>query len=337
MKPAHLRRHITTKYTILKDKPVDFFQRKLKGLKRKSTIRNSATAVSKAQEAPYHASLRIAKAGKPHTIGEELCLPLAKELTHINVWRKAAKQLDLVHLSNDTVTHRIIEMADDFRSMLIERIKISRCFSLQLDESTDVADLANLNVYIRYEFEGLFHEDLTAMKKKLQLFVNKIKAGNVSAFPTLKNHLHTYGVALDVAVCDVIVVQLLSLEEQLSEYFPVEATPTWIRNPFTVDVTGIPKDLSSDDTLMSEFKQLSLLNFWLQRQSNYPALSLKSVWFLMPFATTYLYEKGFSALTAIKTNYRNKVNTEPDLRLKLTALVPDIARLSSAKQAHPSH
>ncbi|MBN3310715.1 ZBED5 protein, partial [Amia calva] len=107
-----------------------------------------------------------------------------------------------------------------------------------------------------------------------------------------------------------------------------------IRNPFTVDVTGIPKDLTcaeqeklleitSDDTLMSELKQLSL--------------SLTTVGFLMPFATTYLCEKGFSALTAIKTKYHDKMDAEPDLRLKLTALIPDIARLSSAKQAHPSH
>ncbi|MBN3302167.1 SCND3 protein, partial [Amia calva] len=56
---------------------------------------------------------------------------------------KAAKQLNLVPLSNDTVTHRTIDMAVDVRSMLIESIKMSRCFSLQLDESTDV-ELINL-------------------------------------------------------------------------------------------------------------------------------------------------------------------------------------------------
>ncbi|MBN3321505.1 ZBED5 protein, partial [Atractosteus spatula] len=186
------------------------------------------------------------------------------------------------------------------------------------------------------------------MKIKLQLFVNKINASDVSAFPTLENYLHTYGVALEAAVCDVIAVHLLSLEEQLSEYFPVEATPEWIRNPFTVDVAGIPKDLtcaeqekllelSSDVTVMSELKRQSLLDFWIQKQSEYPALSLKAVRFLMPSATTYLCEKGFSAFTAIKTKYHNKMDAELDLRLKLTALDPDIARLCSTKHAHPSH
>ncbi|MBN3318152.1 ZMYM6 protein, partial [Atractosteus spatula] len=49
-------------------------------------------------------SLRIAKAGKPHTIFEEPYLPLAKELTHIMCGEKTAKQLDLLPPLKDTVT-----------------------------------------------------------------------------------------------------------------------------------------------------------------------------------------------------------------------------------------
>ncbi|MBN3313647.1 SCND3 protein, partial [Atractosteus spatula] len=79
-----------------------------------------------------NASLRIAKAGKPQTICEELCLPLAKKLTHIMCGEKAAKQLDPLSLSNDTVTCRIIDMADDVKSKLMEHVKMNRYFSLQL-------------------------------------------------------------------------------------------------------------------------------------------------------------------------------------------------------------
>lgn len=49
---------------------------------------------------------------------------------------------------------------------------------------------------------------------------------------------------------------------------------------------------------------------------------------LMPFATTYLCETGFSALVALKTKYRNKLDVGPDLRLKLTSIQPDIKTLS---------
>ncbi|MBN3314875.1 ZBED5 protein, partial [Atractosteus spatula] len=41
---------------------------------------------------------------------------------------------------------------------------MSRCFSLQLDESVDVVDLANLLVYVRSEFEGMSHEDFLFCK-----------------------------------------------------------------------------------------------------------------------------------------------------------------------------
>ena len=93
-------------------------------------ILSCVTPVAKAQEASYCASLRIAKAGKPRNIGEELCPPLAKEITHIMCGEKAARQLNLVPLSNDTVSRRIVDMADDVKNILIERIKKSRYFSI---------------------------------------------------------------------------------------------------------------------------------------------------------------------------------------------------------------
>ena len=160
MKPAHLKRHLITKHAVLKDKPIAFFQRKLDELRQsKAMILSCVTPVAKAQEASYCASLRIAKAGKPRNIGEELCLPLAKEITRIMCGEKAARQLNLVPLSNDTVSRRIVDMADDVKNILIERIKKSRYFSIQLDETTDVADLANLLVYVRYEYDGASQED----------------------------------------------------------------------------------------------------------------------------------------------------------------------------------
>ena len=84
MKPAHLKRHLETRHEKIKDKPLEFFQNKLRSLREaKSDISSAATPVARAQECSYRASLRIAKAGKPHTIGEELCLPMAKEMTRI--------------------------------------------------------------------------------------------------------------------------------------------------------------------------------------------------------------------------------------------------------------
>lgn len=49
---------------------------------RKMTL-NSRISISEAEEAPDVAGLCIPKAGNPHTVGETLCLPLAKKLIHI--------------------------------------------------------------------------------------------------------------------------------------------------------------------------------------------------------------------------------------------------------------
>lgn len=160
MKPAHLKWHLLTKHTGLKDKPLYIFLIKRDELKQsKSTMLSCVASLAKAQAASYRASLCIAKAGKPHTIGKQLCLPLAKEITHIMCREKAAKHLNLVPLSNETVSRRIQIMADNVKKTLTEHMKRGRYYSLQLEETTVVADLANSLVFVRYECDSAAQED----------------------------------------------------------------------------------------------------------------------------------------------------------------------------------
>lgn len=77
---------------------------------------------------------------------------------------EAAKKLNFVPLSNDTVSRRITDMANDVKNTLIEHIKKSRYFAIQLNETTDVADLAQLLVYVRYEHDGAATEDFLFCK-----------------------------------------------------------------------------------------------------------------------------------------------------------------------------
>lgn len=532
-----------------------FFLRKRDELNHsKSTIQSCGTPIIKAQEASYRASLRIAKAGKPHTIGEQLCLPLAKEMTRIMCGEKAAKELNLVPLSNDTVSRRIKDMANDVKKTLIERVKNSQYFAIQLDETTDVADLAYLLVYVRYENDGAAQEDfmfcqsletrttaehifqvldtfiqengmdwkkcvgvcsdgaramtgrhsgvaarirevapeirwthcsihrealavkkmpgglksvldaavktvnfikarpmnarlfrvlceemgsehvqlllhtevrwlsrgkvlsrlfelhrevqiflhdtnfplsdnfedtvwlsqlaylsdifsrlnelnlglqglsinvfdvqdkINALLKKLELFEIKVNTGDVSAFPALESFLSDNDLTLDDGIRENIAAHLVSLRQQFLDYFPVmpEAEAcSWMRNPFSIDISQMSSsenltvaeqesliDLSCDESLKAAFRKQTLLDFWIKQHSEYPVLSDKAVRFLLPFVTTYLCEKGFSSLVVIKTKYRSRVDAEPNLRLKLTSIEPDIAGLCSQKHAHPSH
>ncbi len=50
-------------------------------------------------------------------------------------------------------------MAQDIRCQLIDRVKKGK-YALQLDESTDVSNVAQLLVFIRYSFDGKLVNDV---------------------------------------------------------------------------------------------------------------------------------------------------------------------------------
>ena len=79
------------------------------------------------------------------------------------------------------------------------------------------------------------------------------------------------------------------------------------------------------------------VRFWLKRRAEYGLTSDRALKFLIPFSTSYLCETGFSAMLAVKNKYRSKLELEPDLRLKLTYIRPDILNLCLSKQAQSSH
>jgi len=96
-------------------------------------------------------------------------------------------------------------------------------------------------------------------------------------------------------------------------------------------------DLASDSAIKEKFvTKESLSEFWCQLKDEFKVLSDKAKIIPLPFATTYLCESGFSACVSTKTEYRSRLNAEPDIRLKLSQIQPDIATLCKSKQSHPS-
>nr|XP_054594228.1 SCAN domain-containing protein 3-like [Nothobranchius furzeri] len=72
---------------------------------------------------------------------------------------KQAQELKAVPLSDGTISRRITEMAQDIKSQLTDRVKRGK-YALQLDEFIDVANSAQLLVFVRYSFDGKLHEDM---------------------------------------------------------------------------------------------------------------------------------------------------------------------------------
>ncbi|KAK9708560.1 protein of unknown function (DUF4371) [Popillia japonica] len=63
---------------------------------------------------------------------------------------QASKKIQDIPLSNNTVKARIDTMSNDIEDQLVCEIKKSPYFSLQCDESTDVAQCCQLLVFVRY-------------------------------------------------------------------------------------------------------------------------------------------------------------------------------------------
>ncbi|XP_067930750.1 protein FAM200C-like [Watersipora subatra] len=110
-------------------------------------------------EASYALFYRIARDKKPHTIGETLVKPCLLECTKIILGDTAAQKIADLSLSDRTVKSRIDDMSADIKRQVIEKIKSSPMFAIQLDESTDVASILQLTVFARYVHRETIDEE----------------------------------------------------------------------------------------------------------------------------------------------------------------------------------
>ncbi|XP_076358993.1 SCAN domain-containing protein 3-like [Tachypleus tridentatus] len=85
--------------------------------------------------ASYEISKIIAKAGKPHNVGETVILSAVSVIISSVMKQNASEITNSIPLSNSSVSRRIDEMAEDVEKQLIAHLQVKQ-FALQLDEST---------------------------------------------------------------------------------------------------------------------------------------------------------------------------------------------------------
>ncbi|GFT41295.1 zinc finger BED domain-containing protein 5 [Trichonephila clavipes] len=90
-----------------------------------------------------------ARCKKPHTIAEELILPAAIEIVETMFGGNFAKELQSIPLSNDTVSRRIDDIAEDVEQQLFGKLR-DKLFSIQLDEATHSNKDAHFIAYFRF-------------------------------------------------------------------------------------------------------------------------------------------------------------------------------------------
>uniref|UniRef100_A0A8C8VQ74 Uncharacterized protein n=1 Tax=Pelusios castaneus TaxID=367368 RepID=A0A8C8VQ74_9SAUR len=108
---------------------------------------HSPEASAAALKASYVIAKEIASASKPFSEGEFLknCMLKAAEL----VCPDRRQAFANISLSRDTIAERIGELSDNLNSQLKDKVKSFTAFSIAIDESTDITDVAQLAVFIR--------------------------------------------------------------------------------------------------------------------------------------------------------------------------------------------
>lgn len=67
-----------------------------------------------------------------------------------------------------------------------------------------------------------------------------------------------------------------------------------------------------------KFSSFSLFGFWNNITNEYPEEANKALHVLLPFATSYLCEAEFSAVSVLKSKYRAKLSVEKEMRVSVT-------------------
>ena len=62
-------------------------------------------------------------------------------------------------------------------------------------------------------------------------------------------------------------------------------------------------DLTSDKTFKSIYNRNPLISFWVKARAEFSLVVCNALRVLVPFATSYLYDPGFSAVAVIKSKY----------------------------------
>ena len=155
LKLAKLKRHLHTKRDSHRNKPVEFFHCLLRTSERqRQSFESEFVNERKYIRASFEASLLIAKCKKSYNISKKLILPAGIKMSAIVYGKKEANEMQKISLSNNTVARRISEISKDQRKQLIVRIKESRKFAIQLDESTDITNKVYFLSYVRYIYNS---------------------------------------------------------------------------------------------------------------------------------------------------------------------------------------
>lgn len=264
---------------------------------------------------------------------------------------------DVRWLSRGNALMRFFELRKEVQTFLKERDydlagdMESQEFNQMLAYLSDIFSRMNdLNISMQGENVNILTccEKINSFKEKLQLWCRRVRRGNLSNFSSLEEMVDK-NECLIPSVSNEILDHLEILSKSLDGYFKggeLEISKTWIINPYSFNLDNMSDDdklkddileLRTNRILAMQFESDTLEKYWCSTMKMFPKLSEIALSVLIPFATTYLCESGFSALVSIKTKFRNRLDVQSDMRIAISSRVPRFENILLNKQEQKSH
>ena len=111
-------------------------------------------------EASFEIAYIIAQAKKPHNIVEALIKPCMIKAASLVLGVASSNKLTKISLSDSTMKKRFDKLANEIEFQVLQKMQGSPFFVIQCDETTDVTQLSQLLVYIRYVGSTSIEEEM---------------------------------------------------------------------------------------------------------------------------------------------------------------------------------
>lgn len=165
IKTSNIKRHYETlhqaatdrKYPLGSEERNTYIKQLEKSLNGQVNVMAAYTSSqNRATRASLHISEIIGKSMLAYSTGETIkdCIVAAAEVmfpTNPDV----SNAMKTISLSRNTITRRMQDISDDLNTRLHSAVASSQFYSLAIDESTDVEDVAQLSIFVRYDYYPL--------------------------------------------------------------------------------------------------------------------------------------------------------------------------------------